>query len=274
MNTKLHSGTALITGAASGIGAAYADRLARRGHDLVLVDRDRDRLCSLASGITDYTGRSVEVLTADIGTGKGLRSVERVLATDASLTMLVNNAGRASSAPLLTSDPDELERMINLDVTALMRLASAACPAFAQRGHGTLINVASIAALTPEQLNGVYVGVNAFVLALSQSLHSELSPKGIRVQVVLPGATPTEFRRPGGISVERLPSRMVMSITTMVDAALAGLDLGEIVTIPSLPDVAQWDVYEAARQAMRGKLSRAEPAARYRREADGSLRAP
>ena len=273
MNTKLHSGTALITGASSGIGAVYADRLARRGHDLVLVDRDRDRLCSPASGITDDTGRSVEVLTADIGTAKGLRSVERVLATDASLTMLVNNAGRASSAPLLTSDPDEMQRMINLDVTALMRFACAACPAFTERGRGTVISVASVVALTPEQLNGVHVGVKAFAVAFTQSLHSELSSKGIRVQVVLPAATTTEFRRPDGISVERLPSRMVMSIITMVDAALAGLDLGEIVTIPSLPDVAQWDVYEAARQAMRRKLSRAEPAARYRREADESLRA-
>ena len=274
MNTKLHSGTALITGAASGIGAVYADRLARRGHDLVLVDRDRDRLCALASGITDDTGRSVEVLTADIGTAKELRSVERVLATDASLTMLVNNTGRASSAPLLTSDPDEMERMINLDVTALMRLASAACPAFAQRGQGTLINVASIAALTPEQFNGVYVGVNAFVLALSQSLHSELSPKGIRVQVVLAGATPTEYWGNGGIQVMRLPSRMVMSVATLVDAALAGLDLGEIVTIPSLPDVAPLDVYEAARHAMRGKLSRADPAVRYRSDRHRSLRSP
>ena len=272
MNTKIHSGTALITGACSGIGAVYADRLARRGHDLVLVDRDRDRLCALASGVTDDTGRSVEVLAADVGTAKGLRSVERVLATDASVTMLVNNSGQASSPPLLISDPDEMQRMINLDVTAPMRLACAACPAFAERGRGTLINVASIVALTPELLNGVYVGVKAFVLAFSQSLHSELSPKGIRVQVVLAGATTTEFRGTGGIPVMRLPSRMVMSVATLVDAALAGLDLGEIVTIPSLPDIAQWDVYEAARHAMRGKLSRADPAVRYRRDRHGSLR--
>jgi short-subunit dehydrogenase len=248
MNTSIHSGTALITGASSGIGAVYADRLARRGHDLVLVARDRDRLCALAAAITDDTGRSVEVLATDLGTKDGLRSVERVLADDASMTMLVNNAGRGAAAPLLASDPDGLERIIDLNVTAPLRLACAAWPAFAARGHGTIINIASVAA---KQFNGVHVGAMAFVLAFSQSLHHELASMGIRVQAVFPAAGAAEFGGADGTPVERLTLRMVMSVTNMVDAALAGLDLGEIVTIPSLPDAAQWDAYQAARRAMR-----------------------
>ncbi len=178
--------------------------------------RDRDRLCALAAGITDDTGRSIEVLAADLGTKEGLRSVEQVIATDASMTMLVNNAGTGATAPPLASDPDEMERMIDLGVTAPMRLACAACPGFAARGHGTIINIASIAA---DQFDGVQVGARALVLAFSRLLHLELASKGIRVQAVLPcGAA------------------MVMSVTDMVDAALMGLDLGETVTIPSPPD--------------------------------------
>jgi len=215
MNTSIHSGTALITGACSGIGVVYADRLARRGHDLVLVARDRDRLCALASAMTDDTGRSIEVLAVDIATKEGLRSVERVLATDASMTMLVNNAGTGATAPPPASELDRMEGVIDLGVTAPMRLACAAWPAFAARGHGTIINIAPIAA---RLRNDVYVGATAFVLTLSLSLHHELAPKGIRVQAVLPcGAA------------------MAMSVTDVVDSALTGLDLGEIVTIPGLP---------------------------------------
>jgi short-subunit dehydrogenase len=191
MNTTIHSGTALVTGASSAIGAVYADRLARRGHDLVLVARDRDRLCALASAITDDTGRSIEVLAADLGTREGLRSVERVLANDASMTMLVNNAGTGPTVPMPALDPDELERMIELGLTAPMRLACAAWPAFAARRHGTIINVASIAI---EEPNGVHVGATAFVLAFSGLLHHELASKGIRVQAVLPDGPARRFR--------------------------------------------------------------------------------
>lgn len=257
-------GTALVTGASSGIGAIYADRLAARGHDLILVARNRGKLADLAARITDRTGRSVEIVTADLGDKADLRAVERVLATDASISVLVNNAGVGATAPLRSADVDAMERMIDLDVTALMRLTYAAAPAFVARGHGTIVNIASIVAIGPEILNGVYGGAKAFVLALTQSLHHELADKGLRVQAVLPGATATDFWGIAGTPVEHLPGEIVMPATAMVDAALAGLDAGELVTIPSLPDVAQWQAYEAARQAMLPNLSRSEPAARYR----------
>ena len=257
-----HNGTALITGASSGIGAIYADRLAKRGYDLVLVARSADRLRRLAAEISDRTGRAVEVLQADLGSPIDLKRVETLLRTDQSVTMLVNNAGVGAIAPLLDSDVDSMEALIALNVTAPMRLAYAAAPGFVARGSGTLINIASAVAVGPERLNGVYGGSKAFVLAFSQSLHHELADKGIRIQAVLPGATATRFWNSAGSAVESLPSEIVMSAQAAVDSALAGLDLGELVTIPSLPDVRDWDRFEQARLALQPNLSRAVPAAR------------
>jgi short-subunit dehydrogenase len=263
MNVATHKGTALITGASSGIGAIYADRLARRGYDLILVARNRDRLVQLANRLTNETGRSVEIVTADLGSKADVRRVEEILRTDASITMLVNNAGIGGAGPLLVSDPDTMEAMIELNVTALMRLTYAIAPNFVERTAGTIINIASIVAVAPEVLNGVYGGTKAFVLALSQSLHHELADKGVRVQAVLPGATRTEFWDIAGMPVENLPQAIVMSADDLVDSALAGLDLGELATVPSLPDVADWDAFQAARAALGPNLSHSAPAARY-----------
>jgi len=178
----------------------------------------------------------------------------------------VNNAGVGATAPLLASDTDidKMDEMIALNVNVLTRLTYAAVPGFVARGAGTLINIASVVALSPETLNGVYGGSKAFVLALSHSLQHELAGKGVRVQAVLPGATATEFWGIAGLPVQHLPSEIVMTAEDMVDAALAGLDQGERVTIPALPDLAEWDAFEAARRAMSGRLSSTLPAQRYR----------
>lgn len=263
MNTRIHKGTALITGASSGIGAVYADRLARSGHDLILVARRADRLRTLAQALTDRTGRSVETIAADLTQPSDLAKVETVLRTDASITVLVNNAGVGATAPLLQSDITDMERMIALNVSVLTRLAHAAAPGFVARGEGTIINIASIVALAPELLNGVYGGSKAFVLAFSQSLQHELGDKGVRVQAVLPGATATDFWDVAGMPVAHLPTEIVMSAQAMVDAALAGLAQGELVTIPSLPDLADWNAFDQARKALGPGLSRSAPAARY-----------
>lgn len=263
MTTHTHAGTALITGASSGIGAIYADRLARRGHDLILVARNRARLEALARRITDETGRSVEIVTADLGQAADVRRIEELLRTDASITTLVNNAGFGGAAPLLQSDVDKMQAMIELNVTALTRLTYAAAPAFVARGHGTIINIASVVAVAPEILNGVYGGSKAFVLAFTQSLQHELAGKGVRVQAVLPGATRTEFWDTAGQPVENLPQGIVMSGDDLVDAGLAGLDQGEVITVPSLPDLADWQAFESARAALGPNLSRDQPAARY-----------
>ncbi|NKJ40198.1 SDR family oxidoreductase [Rhizobium sp. SG570] len=260
MTTK---GTALITGASTGIGAIYADRLAARGYDLILVARNKDKLQSLASAISDKTNRAVEVLAADLGDGADLASVEKVLREDASITALVNNAGVGTHTTLLESNVDRMEAMVRLNVTALMRLTYAAVPGFVARGGGTVINIASIVAVAPELLNGVYGGTKAFVQAFTTSLNHELAGSGIRAQAVLPGATRTDFWALGGLPVENLPTEIVMPAEDMVDAALAGLDQGETSTIPALRDVELWNAYEAARLALGPQLSATQPAPRF-----------
>jgi short-subunit dehydrogenase len=263
MSPNETKGTALITGASAGIGTIYADRLAKRGYDLILAARNQNRLTALAQRLTTETGRSVETIAADLNDKADLARIEAALRDDASLTLLVNNAGVGGAAPLLSSDVDKMSDMISLNVGALTRLTYAVVPGFVARGGGTIINIASMVAISPEMLNGVYGGSKAFVLAFSQSLHHELADKGVRVQAVLPGATATEFWDIAGLPFRNLPAEIVMSAEDMVDAALAGLDQGEIVTIPSLPDKAEWDAFEAARRAMSGRLSSAAPAHRY-----------
>ncbi len=261
--TTQSKGTALITGASSGMGAVYADRLARRGYDLIIVARNRGKLDQLATRLTNETKRSVEVLPADLNDKGDLARVTATLKNDASITLLVNNAGIGTFAPLLNSDVNKMEEMISLNVSALTRLTYAAVPGFVARGTGTIINISSIVAISPEMLNGVYGGSKAYVLAFSHSLQHELAPKGIRVQAVLPGVTATDFWDAGGLPVHNLPSEWVMTTENLVDAALSGLDQGELVTIPALPDKAEWDRFEAARRDMSTRLSRTNPAARY-----------
>lgn len=263
MNTSANKGKALITGASSGIGAVYADRLAKRGYDLILVARDKTRLESLAAKLTADTGRQIDIISADLTSKSDLRLIEEVLRHDGSINMLVNNAGTAAVTPLLASNMDKIDAMIDLNITALTRLAAAAAGNFVQKAQGTIINIASIVALSPEILNGSYSGSKAYVLNFTQSMHHELSSKGIRVQAVLPGATSTELWDRAGMSVSHLPAEIVMSTEEMVDAALSGLDQGEVITIPSLPDMADWDRFNAARLQMGPNLSHKHAATRY-----------
>ena len=265
--SQASNGFAPVTGASSGIGAIYADRLAKRGHDLILVARRFDRLRTLAHKIAGETGRKVEVIAADLGKRNDLATVEAVLRTDKRITTLVNDAGVGSTTPLLQADVDKMSEMIALNVDALTRLTYAAAPGFVERGGGTIINIASVAAVAPPELaplSGVYNASKAFVLAFSRSLKHELGEKGVRVQVVLPGVTATDLWETAGTPLEQLPREWVMPVTAMVDAALAGLDQGEFATVPSLPNLADWNAYEAALQALIPNLSRAEPAARLR----------
>lgn len=265
--TTNSKGTALVTGASSGIGALYADRLARRGYDLILVARNRARLDEQARRLTDATGHRVEVVAADLTDSADLERVESLLRDDAGISLLVNNAGIGATAPLLDSDIDKMDDIIALNIRALTRLTYAAVPGLVERGGGTIINIASVVGIAPELLNGVYGASKAYVLAFSQSLRHELADRNIRIQAVLPGATATEFWDLSGTPLAELPAQIVMPADQMVDAALAGLDQGEFVTIPALPDAADWVAYEAARQQLMPNLSLSTPAARYRRVA-------
>lgn len=262
--TNFPRGTALITGGSSGIGALYADKLARRGYDLILVARSQDALARISKDIASSTGRNVKTVRADLGQRHDLLKVEGILRSDPSITMLVNNAGVGAVEPLLMSDVEAMERMIAINVTALTRLVYAVAPSFVAREHGTIVNMASALGIAPEILNGVYGATKGFVIALTFSLQKELAEKNIRIQAVLPGAVETPFWEASGGSLDRLPDQIVMKAEDAVDAALAGLDMGELITLPSVPDITDWNAYEAARQKLMPNLSRNIPAARYR----------
>ncbi|WP_394780791.1 SDR family NAD(P)-dependent oxidoreductase [Undibacterium sp.] len=255
-------GTALITGASAGIGAVYADRLAKRGYDLILVARNADRLQTLASRLAAETGRSVNAITADLNDKVGRSKIEHVLRDDNSITMLVNNAGVGSVASVLNADVDEMEAMINLNITALTRLTYAVAPVFAAKGSGTIINISSAVSIAVEALNGVYSASKSYVLSFGHTLQRDLAEKGVRIQSVLPAATATEFWDVAGYAKQK-EAATTMTAEDLVDAALAGLDQGELVTIPTLHDDSHWTRWEADRRTLSSKLSNAKPAPRY-----------
>lgn len=261
--TQSAKGAALVTGASTGIGAVYADRLAKRGHDLILVARNTERLEALASRLRAQTGVAVDVVTADLTQPADLTRVEQRLATDPAITVLVNNAGLALNGGLLDNTAAELERLIALNITAPTVLSAAAGRAFVARKAGTIINIASVLAFAPEMFDGVYSGSKAYVLNLSLGLAATTKDAGVRVQAVLPGATRTEIWERSGKDVDAFPAEWVMEVGPLVDAALVGLDKGETVTIPPLADEGQFTAYNEARLAMQPNLSRRDVAARY-----------
>jgi short-subunit dehydrogenase len=254
--------TVLITGASSGIGATYAERLARRGHDLVLVARDKARLDTLAARLRQEDRVSVDILQADLTHSNDLTAVETRLRDDAKIGILINNAGTALTGSFIEQTPDAIDRLIALNATALARLASAIAPRLAQAREGAIVNIGSVVGLAPEFGMSIYGATKAFVLFLSQALSLELSPKGVYVQTVLPAATRTEIWERAGVDVNTLPE--VMEVGELVDAALIGFDRRELVTIPPLHDAARWDTLEAARQDLLSDLRQALAAERYR----------
>lgn len=251
----------LITGSSTGIGATYADRFAKRGHDLVLVSRDNVRMQALAGRLRQETGVEVDILRADLTNVRDLAQVEARLRDDHRISVLVNNAGTAPARSFVDQNPDEVAGIVSLNVMAPVRLASAVAPRFAQAGQGAIVNIGSVVGLIPEYGSTVYGATKAFILFLSQSLHGELGPKGVYVQPVLPAAVRTEIWKHAGKDVNKLPA--VMEVGELVDAALEGFDRRETVTIPPLPEATQWTDFEAARKAMIPNFSQAHAAERY-----------
>ena len=264
MNQPSAKGTALITGASSGIGATYAQRLAKRGYDLLLVARDLERLQALASKLSEESGVRVETLKADLTNSADLQIVEQRLRSDSAISLLVNNAGVAVNGTLAESSTEKTNALIQLNIVALTQLSAAAASAFSAAGRGAIINIASVVALLPEMFNAVYSASKAYVLSLTQTLHGEVGKRGVQVQAVLPGVTRTEIWERSGMDASALPPEMIMEVGEMVDAALAGFDQAELVTIPSLPDSADWQALVAARTKLGPNLSRNQAAARYK----------
>jgi short-subunit dehydrogenase len=216
---------------------------------------------TLADRLRRETGVAVDVLPADLTDARELAQVEARLRDDARIGILVNNAGMSAAGGFLDQSADDVTRIVNLNAIALVRLAHAVAPRFVKAGEGAIINLSSVVGLAPEYGSTVYGATKAFVLFLSQGLQLELAPKGVYVQAVLPAATRTEIWERSGKNVNKLPA--VMEVEELVDAALAGFDRRETVTLPSLPDADQWIDFDSARKVMIPNFSQVHAAERY-----------
>lgn len=254
---------AIVTGASSGIGAVYADRLAARGYDLIMVARDLERLRNAANRLTERYAVATTPLPLDLCKRDDLELLLARIRDDGNVALLVNSAGIGPNGSVLNSSDEVLNRMVYLNVDVLHALTVTAAKAFSDRGTGAIINLASVVALMPERFNGSYAAGKAFVLALTQALDIELQPKGVRIQAVLPGFTRTEIFERAGVDTAVIPAGMMMDAGHMVDAAMAGFDNGETVTVPSLEHHGLWTAFDVARHELWPHLSLDRPAPRY-----------
>ena len=229
------SALALVTGASSGIGWAFAQRLAADGHDLIVVGRRRDRLDQLAASLPQV---KVEAVTADLSTDDGVDAVAELCA-QRPLTMLVNNAGVAHYMPIAELPAAQARELLHVKVVAPTMLTRAGVPGMLARGEGTIVNVAGMiafsgpapAAQMPRR--AVYAGTLAHTVAMTQTLSAELEGTGVQVQVVCPGVVATEFHTVQGMDLSAIPR---MSADDVVTASLRGLELGEVVCAPGVDD--------------------------------------
>jgi short-subunit dehydrogenase len=257
---------ALITGASSGIGAAFARRLARDGYDLVLVARREDRLKAMAADLAAAHGAQVEALAADLGDPKGLKTVEDRLAAASPIDLLVNNAGFGVFATIDQQEPDVIDEMVRVNVLSVLRLTRAAVPGMLARGGGVIINVCSGSAFFPMADGALYQATKSLVFGFTRGLHLDVGPRGIQVQALVPGLVATEFFVRATGEEDRTEARpgMVMQADDLVEASMAALKSGEMVCIPSLPDYAAWRNYEAAEMGVLAGVSKDSIADRYR----------
>ncbi|WP_050386801.1 SDR family NAD(P)-dependent oxidoreductase [Bradyrhizobium pachyrhizi] len=256
--------TAVITGASSGIGTAYAEQLARRGSNLILVARRKDRLEALAAKLAKETSRKVEVHVADLAKPEDLRSVEKLLSDRDDIDLLVNNAGLGALAPAVQANADAVENLVLVNVVALTRLSLAAVRSFQKRNNGTLINIASVIALAPTPGGAAYSGSKAYVLNFSRSLELECAKTDVAVQTILPGPVHSEFFEQSGITKPMFPEHLYMTADQLVATSLRALDLKESVCFPTLADTGLWEEYDGARKKFAKAITTTGvPAPRY-----------
>ncbi|WP_162936436.1 SDR family NAD(P)-dependent oxidoreductase [Pannonibacter phragmitetus] len=258
-------GTAIVTGASSGIGKVYAERLAARGYDLVLVARRQDRLQHIAGELQQQFPVSARALAADLTTAEGVSAVTQLLSDDPSISLIINNAGFSALKPLTQTPDTTIESMIALNITALTALSKAALAAFKGRNAGTIVNIGSGAGFSPYPGIPVYGSTKAYVFLFTQSLQHEAEGTSVRVQLVLPGAVVSEgWEVAGGADLEPLPEAIVMTTEDCVDAALSGLEQGETITAPSLHDTSLLPDYVALSGRLLQAMFDGKPAERYK----------
>lgn len=226
--------TALVTGATAGIGAAFAHRLAVEHHDLVLVARDRTRLAELATTLRDKQGVDVSVLPADLTTDAGCEVVAaRVADPDRPVDMLVNNAGMSLNRSFVNNDVEDEERLLALNVTAVMRLTHAALRVMVDRGRGDIVNVSSVAGFAPVMPGSTYSATKAWVTNFSEAMALVASARGVRVMALCPGYTRTEFHQRAGIDMSKTPRWLWLDADAVVRTGLHDLRRGKSVSVPS-----------------------------------------
>lgn len=263
-STLSRPGTALVTGASAGIGFVYARRLAARGYDLLLVARRADRLDALAKTLRAEHGVRVTTLPADLGDTADLERVARHLEQDADITLLVNNAGVSTFGQVATTELGALESMTDVNIAALVRLSRAALAAFRQRDRGTLVNIGSVLGFHTLPFSAAYSGTKGYVLNFTRGLQAEVEGTKVVVQLVAPAATATEIWDLAGVPLSTLEPANVMTAENLVDAALAGLDQGELITLPSVEDAQLFVDYDNARLKLLAASQTGKPASRYK----------
>jgi short-subunit dehydrogenase len=263
MKENKELGTAVITGASSGLGEVYAERLAKRGYNLKLVARRKDRLDALASKLQAAYGIKVTNLVADLGSATDLETVVNDLKADSSITLLINNAGTSTLSTVNTTSIAQQKAMVDVNVTAVMLLANAVLPQFIEKNEGTLINIASVLGFYSLPISAIYSGTKGFVVQYTLGLQEQLKGTNIRVQLVNPATTATEIWDVGGVPLSKLDPATIMTTEDCVDASLAGLDNGELITHPSVHDQTLIDAYEDARIKLFKGSQSGKPAERY-----------
>jgi short-subunit dehydrogenase len=262
-SSNSEKGIAVITGASSGIGKVYADRLAKRGYNLLLVARRGDRLEELAQQLRNDQGVSAETLVADLGNPADLKKVANAIATDSRITMLVNSAGTSKMAPSIEVPLAEVDRQLDVNARALTHLSLAVLPGFKERDRGTIINIGSVLSFYALPLTTAYSGTKGHVM-FTFGLQQEVADTNVFVKLVLPASTATEIWDIAGVGLNILDPATIMTAEDCVDAALAGLDRRETVTLPSVEDPKLWAAFDDARLKLFAASQTGKPASRYR----------
>ncbi len=222
---------AWITGASAGIGCAFAETLATRGYDLVLLARRRDRLAALASGLGLRHGVHAEALAADLVDPAALEAVAARLAAEPP-DLLVNNAGFGTAGPLAEADPAREADQVRILVLAVVRLTRAALPAMLARNSGAIVNVSSLAGEAAGPYNATYAASKAFVTSFTEAVSEEVRESGVRVMALLPGFTRTEFQAVAGVDASTIPAAAWLDAAMVVRTCLADLERGAVRSIP------------------------------------------